>query len=94
MVNFYKFGKELGLIGSSSNCSLPPEPKPSSACKSHILYARAKVSSEIQNYFEPEPSQARILTLSPSRAEPAQLKLYGSSQLELKPDQVHSVSLS
>ena len=62
-----------------------PEPEPSSARKSQFFRARAELSSEIQNYFEPEPSQARIFTLSPSRAEPAQLELFGSSQLELEP---------
>ena len=60
-----------------------PEPEPSSARKSQFFRARAELSSEIQNYFEPEPSQARILTLSPSRAEPAQLELFGSSSSQL-----------
>ena len=62
-----------------------PEPEPSSVRKSQFFWARAELSSEIQNYFEPEPSEARIFTLSPSWAEPAQLELFGSSQLELEP---------
>ena len=39
---------------------------------------------QIQNVFEPEPSQAQILTSSPSLAEPAQLEHFGSSQLKLE----------
>ena len=62
-----------------------PKPEPSSAPKFHFFEARAKLSLEIQNYFEPEPSQARVLTLSPSPAQPAQLKLFCSSQLKLEP---------
>ena len=60
-----------------------PEPEPSSAHKYHLFRARAKLSSEIQNYFEPEPSQAQIFTLSLSRAEPAQIELLGSSSSQL-----------
>ena len=60
-----------------------PEPEPSSACKYQLCQAQAELSLEIQNYFKPEPSQAQILTLSPSRAEAAQLKLFGSSQHKL-----------
>ena len=63
------------------------EPEPSSACKYHLFRAQAELSSEIKNYFEPKPSQARILTLSTSQAKPAQLELFGSSQLKLKPAQ-------
>ena len=37
-----------------------------------VLYQGAQLSSEIQNLCELELSQARILTLSPSRASPAQ----------------------
>ena len=72
---------QMGLIGSSSKCSLPPSPSRAQLVNLNF----SELSSEIQNYFEPEPSQARILTLSPSRAEPAQLELFGSSQLELEP---------
>ena len=56
-----------------------PEPEPSSARKSPFFQARAELSLEIQNYFEPKPSHDRILILSQSRAEPAQLELFGSS---------------
>ena len=62
-----------------------PKPEPSSAPKSHFFGAGAKLSLEIQNYFEPEPSQARVLTLSLSPAQPAQLKFFCSSQLKLEP---------
>ena len=45
--------------------------------------AQAVLSSEIQPAFEPKPSQALILGWLPSRAEPANLRLFCSSWLEL-----------
>ena len=70
---------QIGIIGSSSKLSLLPSPSWAQLVSLNIFRAQAEHSSEIQNLFEPEPSQAPILTM------PAQLKLFGSSQLKLKP---------
>ena len=34
-----------------------------------------------KKYVDPEPSQAKYITLSPSQAKPARLQLFGGSQL-------------
>ena len=76
---------QICLIGSSSKCSLPPSSSRAQLINLNFFQARAELSSKIQNLFKPELSQAWILTLPPSRAQPAQLELFGSSQLKLGP---------
>ena len=57
-----------------------PEPEPSSACKSHFIWARAELSLEIKNISS--PSWAKLGFWPCLRAEPSQPS---SSQLELEP---------
>ena len=59
----------------------PPSPNQAQLLNLTLFRARAELNSEIPNYFEPEQSQARVLTLSLSRSSPA--KTYGSSKLKV-----------
>ena len=83
MLKLNKFGKEIDNYWSNwVKLKMSTFPKTSQAQpRNIILFAQAKLSLEIKNFFEPKSSQARILTLFLSRAEPAQLKFFGSSQL-------------
>ena len=62
---------QMGTTWSFLEIPLPLEHKPSLA--------------RIPNPFEPKMNQAGILSLLSSLAEPAQLELFGSSQLLLEP---------
>ena len=64
---------QMGPTGSRLKMSPFSEPESSPACNSHFFRAQAKLSSDVQNLFEPEPCKACILSLLLSLAEPDQL---------------------
>ena len=72
---------------SSLEIPLPSKATPSAAVSPTLFRARVELNLDIPNPFEPKPSQAVILSLSPNIAKPAKLELLGLSQLEFKKDQ-------
>ena len=65
---------QMGQTGSSLETHLPSESEMSQALKFLFFRAQAEPYSAIQNPFEPNLSQARILSFLPSLAKPAHLK--------------------
>ena len=71
-------------LGPSRKFHFLPSPARSQLGNPTSFRTRAELSSDIPNPFKHEPSQAPFFSLLLSLDEPAQLKLFGLSQIKLK----------